>query len=185
MKRIWLELMLTVIVISACGNPQVNYTDKLPPATRAWMLENRIFKPRQLADTAVTDVDSARTGSLGLWLVRRKGATCSTGLCGDLIVRDNRRKKLLFHRTFNLHRTRDLRIFYRKPAWTVVEYFDAPDEQSRYFLITDNKPQVYQTGRISALYLFKPEEIDTSRLTYSLFSLQEKIRLTKKWQPAR
>ena len=185
MKKYRTLLMLLVFPAIACQNNRVHYTDKLPAATRNRLIENRIYKPAQLADSLVWAVDSAGAGSKRIWLIQRKDAGCPSALCGDLTVMDVAKNKLLFHRTFPLQQTRDLRVFYRKPGLAVVEYFDASADQSRYYLILAGKPAVYRTGRVSALYLFKPREIDSNRMTYVLFSMQEKFPMTKKWQPVR
>ena len=183
MKKYVSWLIFTAFATFACQNNPIRYTDKIPAGLRERLIKNRILKPVQLADTLVWNADSVTAGSKRIWLIRRRDAGCPSGLCGDLTVMDTATNKWLFHRTFPLQQTRDLRIFYRKPGLAVVEYFDASADQSRYYLVLAGKPAVYRTGWVSALYLFKPEETDTLRLTYNLFSMQEKFSLTKKWQP--
>ncbi len=181
----WLVVVIGLIgSLTACR--PVQWTDKIDAPDRQWMLKEKwVPAKRLLADTAVflAEKHPVATGHLFILEVHpHKGSPCEAPLCGRAIYRGLDGQTMATP-WFPLQHSNDLRLLFIHDDVPIVEYFDAPNERLRYYAFRADSSKIYQTGWVSTLYLFRPEKSNWKKNTYTLFSMQEKLELQKRWLP--
>ena len=181
----WFLLVIGLIgSLTACR--PVQWTDKIDAPDRQWMLKEKwVPSKRLLADTAVFAARKHTLPAGYLWILEvypHKGSPCQAPLCGRAIYRslDGRTMATSW---LPLQHSTDLRLLSIVEDVPIIEYFNEPDENLKYYAFKPGEGKIWQTGWISTLYLFRPEKSDWNQNTYTIFSMQEKLELQKHWLP--
>ncbi len=182
----WTVVVAGFILTQAC-KPKVKWTDKLSEKERSMLLDGRLVpRAASLADTVVFHVErrSLPNGeALIIQLKPHEGAPCDAPLCGRVIWNDTVNRRIQASPWLVLQNSGDLKFLTADDKAVYTEYFDAAEDQLRYYAYRFADGKTYRTGWISSLYLFRPEKTDWSKGTYTLFSMQEKLELSKRWRP--
>ena len=143
-------------------------------------------EPELLSDTLVFHVehhDIPNGKAIIIQVKPLKTLPCGAPLCGRIVWHDTVVPSVKASPWLPLQNSGDLKFLTGDDKAVYTEYFDAGEDQLRYYAYRFSDGNIYQTGWISGLYLFRPEKTDWNQGTYTLFSMQEKLELSKRWRP--